>query len=105
MIGNDTERGIVRWLVESGQKGVPINKAALKFSVKKIVEETSNKDLPFKDNVPGRKWLSNFMACHPEITERKSEFIHKGRASVTEKNIRSWFQEVGGSKFVVMNRK
>lgn len=100
MIGNDAERAIVVWMIESVQKGVPVSKAALKFSVKKLVESGRMK-VPFTNNIPGRKWLESFKARHPEITERKSEYIHKGRASVNEKNIRSWFQEVRSLKFIV----
>ncbi|KAG5876363.1 hypothetical protein JTB14_024966 [Gonioctena quinquepunctata] len=48
----------------------------------------------FTDYRPGKKWLKLFLQRHPKVTQRHNEIISKGRASVIEEGIRTWFREL-----------
>ena len=45
----------------------------------------------FVNNRPGRKWMNLFLKRHTEISVRNTKILSKARASVTEKDIRKWF--------------
>lgn len=48
----------------------------------------------FGEDGPGRKWTESFFNRHPELSIRIPEYLHRGRASVSESKIRKWFEEV-----------
>lgn len=51
----------------------------------------------FGEEGPGRKWTENFFNRHPELSIRIPEYLHGGRASVSESKIRKWFEEVNNT--------
>ncbi|KAJ8950666.1 hypothetical protein NQ314_007796 [Rhamnusium bicolor] len=45
------------------------------------------------ESLSGKKWYNNFMKRHSELSYKKSEYLNKARANVSEENIRRWFKE------------
>ena len=73
VLASYVEENLTTWLVEITRMGFPIDKECLLYSVKQFVE-AENLQIPFKNNLPGRKWLDGFLKRHPEKSEssRKS---------------------------------
>lgn len=92
VLGRDVENKLIEWIKNISKMGFPIGKEGLVYSVKKLVEE-ANLSTPFTNNTPGRKWFNLFMARHPEISRKQSEYINRARSLITENHIRGWFQE------------
>lgn len=103
ILGLKGEELLATWIKALAERGFPVNKLDLLTSAKQIA-----KDLTAKDNIVrpevGTKWLSLFLNRRPDIAQRTAEKLSKVRSTVTEKNIRDWFQEVSnylhyGTKF------
>lgn len=62
-------------------------------TVQAIVKE-DQRNRPFLNGRPGRKWYLGFLKRHSSLALREAESITKGRAVVTEENIRKWFQDL-----------
>lgn len=90
VLGEKVENEIVKWIKECAHMGFPIKKDGLFYSIKKIVAEM-RLTTPFKDKSPGKKWFALFMARHPELAYKQSEYLNSARACLTEKKIRTWF--------------
>lgn len=66
----------------------------VKYAVQKVMQE-SQKENPFKNGRPGKKWFILFMAKNILISKRTAEIISKTRASVTERNLQSLVEKYG----------
>jgi hypothetical protein len=77
---------------DCAKAGFPFDKDGLIYSVKQIVSE-SKMQTPFKRNIPGNKWYHSFLKRHPDLSEKKAEYINKARATVTQAKIETWFRE------------
>lgn len=94
VLGTEGEKKIYDWIMESAACGFPVKKYRLLLTVQKIVSD-SKIDAPFGDDgLPGRSWFEGFMRRHPDLSEKVSEGISKGRSVVTEECIRKWFREL-----------
>lgn len=93
ILSNGEETRIVSWMKLAARTGFPVTEKHLKISVAQFVKLTK-KITPFKDGIPGRKWIRLFMRRHKEISLRKPSVLAKHRATVTESQIRKWFLEV-----------
>lgn len=49
---------------------------------------------PFKDDKPGRTWLTSFLKRNPEVSVRVAQNLTSTRSAVTKEAIEKWFQEV-----------
>ncbi|XP_055551776.1 uncharacterized protein LOC129734078 [Wyeomyia smithii] len=67
VLTTEEDSNLVRWLQEMQQRGFPVVKQTLCYKVKNILDFVSRPN-PFKNNIPGRKWISNFLDRHKEIT-------------------------------------
>jgi hypothetical protein len=68
---------LVRYIMGMARYGHPINIRELKI---KVVEATQLRDTPFKDGIPGARWLCWFRKRHPEISLCMSQGLDAGRA-------------------------
>lgn len=91
ILGEELEQTLCNWMKISCERGFPVTKDGLCYSVQKILNET-NKTTVFTHNRPGRKWFDSFLARHPELTVKHAEYISKARAAVTPEQIRKWFE-------------
>lgn len=71
----------------------PITKNQLLDSVQQLIIKLE-KTTPFTNNKPSRHWYEGFLRCHPELAIRIAQNLTHTRPSVTEKEIRNWFNEV-----------
>lgn len=92
VLGVETEAELVAWITSNAARGFPINREGLLYSVQHIVLKT-NKQTPFIDSKPVKKWFYSFLRRHPTISQKHAEYLSKARACVTEHNIRRWFTE------------
>ncbi|XP_074106388.1 uncharacterized protein LOC141532112 [Cotesia typhae] len=89
----EEEDQIVKWIFYLSDRGFPVTKNQLLDSVRDIVTELDRK-IDFIDNRPGRHWYQAFLRRHPDISRRVVQNLSSVRASVTEKCLRGWFEEV-----------
>ncbi|EDS41888.1 zinc finger protein 307 [Culex quinquefasciatus] len=69
------EKRIIAWLQDSEAKGLPVGKQTLLFKIRDLLVENP-RPTPFKDNVPGRKWLTGFLRRHQgKVTLRTAEAV------------------------------
>lgn len=87
------EAQLEKWIIEKALLGFPMHPDEVKDSVQRVLKGI-NRQNPFVDDRPGRKWLKLFLNRHKNVTQRNAEIISKARASVSEEGIRSWFQEL-----------
>lgn len=81
------------WITKCARKGFPRRKDDILQSVKEFID-TSGKITPFTDNVPGKSWYKGFLSRHPNISLRESEAVTRASASLSEKDIRKWFEDI-----------
>ena len=93
ILTQDEEKELSQWLIYLAKTGFPRKKHDLLNTVMKIVRDDQRKT-PFRNGRPGETWYTTFLSRHPELTLREPETISKGRAFVTEMNIRSWFDDL-----------
>lgn len=89
----EEEDTLVKWILSIAKAGFPLIKEDLLCTVQKIIQ-MSNRETPFTNNKPGRKWFKLFLARHPEISVRVPETLTQSRAKVTEVGLRMWFKEM-----------
>ncbi|KAI4463240.1 tc5 transposase dna-binding domain [Holotrichia oblita] len=65
---------LVKWIIESQQKGFPRRKDDLQEAVKEFFDKTG-RDNPFKDNCPGKGWYARFLRRHPVVAHRTPEAV------------------------------
>ena len=87
------EQLLITWIHANAKKGFPMKRRTLMDTVSDIILE-DQRPTPFKNGIPGKKWFKCFLKRHPEISEREAESINSARATVSEKNIKKWFQEL-----------
>ncbi|XP_072167358.1 uncharacterized protein [Diadema setosum] len=63
------------------------------ITVRKIVLD-DGRETPFKDGMPGKKWLAGFMRRHPELSERKPELLGGERAVVSSEKIDRFYADL-----------
>lgn len=97
IIGRDVEELLEKWIQAISKQGFPLTKEGLCYSAQKLLQQGHGKTVhTFNEQKgPGRKWFESFMNRHPTLAVRTAEYLHKGRATTNEENIRKWFQEVG----------
>ncbi|CAH2015601.1 unnamed protein product [Acanthoscelides obtectus] len=86
VLSSEEENNLEKWILSKALLGFPMHSDEVKDSVQKVLKETE-RDNPFTDDRPGKKWLQLFLQRHPTITQRNTEIISKARASVTEQSI------------------
>ena len=88
MTGIQCEERLRDWVLDQARRGFPLNKPCFMYSVEKLVTECYNLNkLPFTDGKPGEKWFRCFLNRHPIISQKKSEYLSKCRAKVTETSV------------------
>lgn len=84
---------LVNWIKDCQRKGFPRRKEDIQISVKQFLDD-SPRENPFKNNLPGDGWYKAFMKRHPELTTRKSEGVSAASSTVSEQDIRKWFEGI-----------
>ncbi|XP_055637190.1 uncharacterized protein LOC129775931 isoform X3 [Toxorhynchites rutilus septentrionalis] len=89
----EEEQNLVQYLITMEKKGFPVVKELLLHKVNTFFK-TNARPNPFKNNVPGRKWLKGFLRRHREITFRTPETESSASSEVKEGDIRRWFSNL-----------
>lgn len=87
------ENLLVKYIIANAKKGIPINRQTLVATAKKILDD-DKRVTPFKNNMPGKKWVALFYDRHPEIAEKKAEGISTSRALVSTEDLKQWHQSL-----------
>lgn len=93
VLSPDDENRIAQWIIDMAKAGFPVNTQRLRASVAQYVKQVNLKN-PFKNGVPGPKWVAGFLKRHPTISRRVPSALSKNRTIITEEHVRRWFQEV-----------
>lgn len=88
------ENRLVEWIIKISRAGFPLVKEDILCTVQRIIVN-SQRETNFTENKPGKKWFDLFMKRHRQrLSKRTPETLTNIRASVTENQIRTWFNEV-----------
>lgn len=93
VLSSSEELILVKWVIEMGELGFPVTTTQLLDTVSKLVVNLKREN-PFKNNIPGKKWLAGFLNRHPDLSKRVSQSLTPSRAAISEQNIRGWFSRV-----------
>ena len=74
VLSKSEETKIVDWIHYLGKHGFPVSKEQLKQGVAKLVENL-NRPNTFKDGMPGKHWLANFLSRHPTVAKRVAQTL------------------------------
>lgn len=91
VLSAEEENKLEKWILDKARFGFPMHENEVKDVVQRVIVEGKRPN-PFTDNRPGKKWLELFLKRKPAIGKRNAEIISKARASVTETEIRQWFE-------------
>lgn len=89
----EEEERLETWILNKAKAGFPMHPDIVKDTVQTILKN-SQRENPFIDNRPGRKWLASYLKRRPSIMKQHAETMLKARAHVTEDTFRSWFTEL-----------
>lgn len=92
VLTSSAESLMVTWCTDLAKCGFPLKRADLLNTVQQIIND--QRDTPFINGRPGRKWYDSFLRRLPNLVHREAEGITKGRAIVTEQSIRKWFSDL-----------
>lgn len=87
------KQDIVDWILYSAEKGFPVTKSHLLDCIQKYLNDTKQKTI-LKNNRPGKHWYTSFMSRHPQLSQRIAQNLTMTRASVSEEDLRSWFDYI-----------
>jgi hypothetical protein len=77
VLSPEEENQIVEYLVRMCERGLGVTPLALKL---KVYDITKNRDIPFKNGLPGDGWLRCFRHRHPKLTLRVAHALEASRA-------------------------
>lgn len=93
VLSQEEDNLLEKWILHIADAGFPTSKEQLLDSVQMILNKSKRQTI-FTDNRPGRKWYQGFRRRHPLVVEKESQNLNGARASVTEENLRGWYDEV-----------
>ena len=94
------EERLAIWLIERAKRGFGLTVAEFLDCVKKFLDK-DNRETPFKENRPGRKWFRSFMKRNPQVRLRNARPLDKKRAKISAEDVDQWFIEY--EKFILEN--
>lgn len=94
------EERLATWLIERAKRGFGLTVAEFLDSVK-IFFDKDNRETPFKENRPGRKWFRSFIKRNPQVRLRNARPLDKKRAKISAEDVDQWFTEY--EKFILEN--
>lgn len=80
-------------ILYAAEHGFPITKRQLLDTVQTYLNN-NNRKTKFPNNRPGKKWFRAFKTRHPNISVRKAQKLSTKRASITEQDLREWFNKM-----------
>ena len=83
VLTEEEEKRIKQWILDKAEIGYPMHHMIVREAVKKVLDKIGRPN-PFKNNMPGLKWLKLFLKRHPEIKNKRTEMLSRVRAAVTE---------------------
>lgn len=93
ILTDEEESKLAKWCLNLAKCGFARKKDDLLNTVQKIINN-DNRPNPFANGRPGKTWYASFLKRHPELAIRTAEGVSKGRAIITEENLRKWFREL-----------
>jgi len=84
------EDSMVEHLLLLAEYDMPITGDDLKVVVKNYLEADGRTVERFKDNFPGKDWLSGFLRRHPVLSSRVAENVKIVKAAVSETMLRNY---------------
>ena len=71
----------------------PLSKADLRALVKSYLDSIGKTVPTFKNNVPGRDWVSGYLDRHKDVlTTRTANMLKRARASVSRQEVGEFFE-------------
>ncbi len=90
----DKEESFAQHLLLLVEFDLPITRDDLRICIKNYLTESGREIPEFKNNIPGKDWVCNFLTHHPDIRTRTAENIKLSRAAVTEEILTKYIQNL-----------
>lgn len=93
------EQSISQHIALLGDYGYAIDRTELKYFVKSFLDKAGRNVEHFKDNMPGKKWVSLFLERHQNLlSNRLCKNINRRRAAVTEQQVKRFLSNLESNK-------
>lgn len=92
-LSKELEESVASRVILLAEWGFPITSEELKTIVHDILQRANVSCDRFKNNMPGDKWIRNFLARH-KLSKRMTSNISKKRAETTEETLIEYFKEL-----------
>ncbi|XP_053403149.1 uncharacterized protein LOC123555840 [Mercenaria mercenaria] len=92
ILTDQEETRIANWATHMARIGYGRTRQELLNTVKKILDEDGRPNL-FKNNRPGKEWLSGIFKRHPDLSLRTTIQLGKERAIISPEKVSKWFED------------
>ncbi|KAJ8917912.1 hypothetical protein NQ315_002605 [Exocentrus adspersus] len=94
VLSETEERHIAEGLLIAAEWGFPLSTRDLQEVIHSYLEKLGRQEIRFKENYPGKDWVSYFQERHPQLTNRLAENIKRNRANVSHEMISEYFNNL-----------
>lgn len=89
------EKRLVERLITCANWGYPMDTLDLRMIVKSFLDRRGVNEQRFKDNLPGREWVSSFLKRHKKkLSQRMCQNIKRSRANKPREEYEQYFQHL-----------
>ena len=88
------ERAIADHLLCQSDWGFPLTRMEVCMMVKHYLDNRGVDSKRFKDNMPGKRWMSNFLSRHQDLNKKVPKLINSARAKVDPASINKYFDNL-----------
>lgn len=74
--------------------GFPVDEFELRCIIKTYLNRQGKIVKRFKNNLPGREWIKNFLKRHQELTVRFASNIKRSRAAINKETLTDYFENL-----------
>jgi len=95
VLNNEEEQSVIAHIIAVSTFGFPVTSHDLRFIVKAYLDKRGKKVQCFKDNFPGKEWVTSFLDRHKNVlANRIARNISISRAAVDHEIINNFFNNL-----------
>ncbi|KAJ8912181.1 hypothetical protein NQ315_006148 [Exocentrus adspersus] len=94
IFSDEEEMFFVQCILKFSDFGFPLDSFDLRMIIKSYLTRTGRSVRIYKNNVPGKEWLTSFLRKHSELTMRFASNIKRVRAGITSQVLKDYINNL-----------